>query len=194
MADRFGDPTARLMGRISLNPIRHMDPIGTVLLPAMAIFTGMPLIGWGKPVPVNSLNLRDPRKDTLWISVLGPATNFVLAVLFAILNWGVIWVIRNMGASIAAGSMGATVASTIYTVTEMGVMLNLALAFFNLIPIYPLDGGGVIRGLLPANLVQKFDAVARYGMIILLVLLVTGGLKLIFIPVKYLASIMLAAY
>ena len=89
------------------------------------------------------------------------------------------------------GSFYASVLSTVYSVTHMGVILNLALAFFNLLPIYPLDGGGVIRGLLPEHLVPKFDAVARYGMIILLILLVTGALRLIFWPVQVLASIML---
>lgn len=189
MANRYGDPTARLMGRISLNPLRHMDPIGTFLLPVMAILMGVPLIGWGKPVPVNPLNLRDPRKDTLWISASGPITNFILACIFAMLNWAVVFMIPQM--SLIRGSIGVTILSTAYTVTEMGVILNLALAFFNLIPIYPLDGGGVIRGLLPEHLVPKFDAVARYGMIILLVLLVTGGLRLIFLPVRILANWML---
>ena len=194
MANRYGDPTARLLGRISLNPIRHMDPIGTVLLPAMAIFTGMPLIGWGKPVPVNPFNLRDPRKDTLWISIAGPFVNFFIAFLFAGLNWGIVLAIPSLAGFVEPGSMHATAIQTIYTVTEMGVVLNLALAFFNMIPIYPLDGGGVIRGLLPAEAVLKFDAVAKYGMIILLVLLVTGGLRLIFIPVRFLAQIILPAY
>lgn len=188
MADKFGDSTARLLGRISLNPIKHIDPVGTFLLPVIAIFTGIPLIGWGKPVPVNSLNLRDPRKDTLWISALGPMTNFLLALLFAGLSWGIVWSLPYIAPSITAGSAGATTFKYIYAVAEMGVTLNLALAFFNLIPLYPLDGGGIIRGLLPANLVAKFDQFARYGMIVILLLLVTGGLRVIFIPVRLLSD------
>lgn len=191
MAEKFGDPTARYLGRISLNPLRHIDPIGTFLLPVIAILTGMPLIGWGKPVPVNPMNLKDPRRDTLWISVLGPFTNFILACVFALISWGLIYILPYIVPVVERGSFTATAISTVYSVAEMGVMLNLALAFFNLIPIYPLDGGGVIRGLLPADMVPKFDAIAKYGMFILLILLVTGGLRLIFIPVRILANWML---
>lgn len=190
-ADRFGDPTARVLGRVSLNPIKHIDPIGTFLLPAIAIFTGSPLIGWGKPVPVNSMNLRDPRKDTLWISILGPFTNLGLALLFAGLSWLLILLLPHIGHMVSPGTTGATAIKYIYSVAEMGVTLNLALAFFNLIPIYPLDGGGVIRGLLPERLVYKFDQLARYGMIVILLLLVTGGLRIVFIPVRVLANILL---
>jgi Zn-dependent protease len=193
MANRYGDPTARLMGRISLNPLRHIDPIGTFLMPLLAMLSGWPLIGWAKPVPVNPLNLRDSRKDTLWISAAGPFTNFLLACVFAILNWGIVLLLPAISPHVVPGSMYASTISTIYSITHMGVILNLALAFFNLIPIYPLDGGGVIRGLLPAELVPKFDAVAKYGMIILLILLVTGALRLIFWPVQILAGIMLPA-
>lgn len=193
MANKYGDPTARLLGRISLNPLRHIDPIGTFLIPVIAMFSGLPMIGWAKPVPVNPMNLRNPRKDTLWISASGPFTNFLLACIFAAFNWGIVLLLPVLTPMVAPGSLYASVISTVYTVTHMGVILNLALAFFNLIPIYPLDGGGVIRGLLPENLVPKFDAIARYGMIIVLLLLVTGGLRLIFWPVQLLASVMLPA-
>lgn len=191
MANKFGDPTARLLGRITLNPIKHMDPIGTLILPMMAIFTGMPLIGWGKPVPVNSLNLKDARKDTLWISICGPISNLVLAIGFAGIAWGLVKLFPVLSTMVTSGSIGETAMAATYRIAEMGVVLNLALAFFNMIPIYPLDGGGVIRGLLPERLVYKFDSIARYGMFILLGLLVTGGLKIIFWPVDRIANLLL---
>lgn len=190
-AARLGDPTAKSLGRISLNPLRHMDMIGTFFLPVISIFSGIPLIGWGKPVPVDGYNLKNPRRDTLWISLLGPVSNLVLAFIFAIICWVMIWTLPQYKELLAANDMVTTAFKYAYAVAEMGVTLNLALAFFNLIPLYPLDGGGIIRGLLPDNMVRQFDSIARYGMIIIMVLLVTGGLKIIFFPVKILANLLL---
>lgn len=199
MADRFGDPTARLLGRISLNPLRHIDPIGTFLLPAIAIFTGARLIGWGKPVPVNPYNLRNPRRDNLWISALGPFSNFVLAFVFAMTARLLVFfdpemkVVMLMGFNNFAGRgvIDFSFWSIVGIVIVMGVFLNLTLAFFNLIPIYPLDGGGIIRGLLPERYVARFDSLGRHGIIVLLVLFVTGVVRIVFIPVGYLLGWML---
>ena len=199
MADRYGDPTARLMGRISLNPIRHIDPIGTFLLPAIAMLTGARLIGWGKPVPVNPLNLRNPRKDNLWISALGPFSNIALACLFAALAWILVTfdptmrytMVRSFNLFIMKGAVTFGTKEILGIIIIMGVILNLTLAIFNLIPIYPLDGGGIIRGLLPEEQVPKFDAVAKYGIIILLALLITNTLRYVFIPVNYLTDLLL---
>lgn len=199
MAERYGDSTARYMGRISLNPIRHIDPIGTFILPVIAIFSGAPLIGWGKPVPVNPMNLKNAIKDTIWISIAGPITNFTLACFFALIGWGM--AIVSPGAEsimyqsyyqfMTGGSLIMSWQGILGVIVVMGVFLNLVLAFFNLIPIYPLDGGGVLRGLLPARLVPKFDAIGRYSIFILIILLVTGGLKVVLMPALHLANLML---
>jgi len=189
MADRFGDPTARYLGRITINPLPHLDMVGTVLLPIIAILTGTPLIGWGKPVPVNPLNLKNPIKNELWISALGPISNLLLAVAFAVVGRVLVAAVDSFAGDIEG--LSATAISAVYTICHMGVTLNLALAVFNLIPIYPLDGGGVIRGLLPARMLPAFDSIARYSVFILLILFVTGLLRIVFVPVQILARILL---
>ena len=190
MSNRFGDPTARLLGRISLNPLPHMDIIGTVFLPIFGILTGAPVIGCGKPVPVNPYNLRDPRKDELFISVMGPTSNIVLALVFAGLGRLVAHYFNNMPPeSIMAFPTEAL--GIAFTACYMGVRLNLALAIFNMIPLYPLDGGGVIRGLLPDNMVMAYDRIARQGMFLILILFVSGLLKFIFIPVQIVSRVLL---
>lgn len=188
-ANRFGDPTARYLGRITLNPLPHLDMIGTVALPIIAILTGAPLIGWGKPVPVNPYNLKNPIKDDIWISALGPISNLILAVMFAVIGRVLVAGVDTYQAEISGFT--ATTLSAIYTICHMGVTLNLSLAIFNMIPIYPLDGGGVIRGLLPQRMVPAFDNMARYSVFILLILFATGLLRFIFIPVSILAKVLL---
>ncbi len=190
MANKFGDPTARLLGRVTLNPIPHLDMIGTVLLPIVAILTGAPLIGWGKPVPVNPMNLRDPRKDEVYIAAFGPFSNLILALCFAFVGRLEMFLIEYLNV-INLDGIYATAASAIFTICHMGVMLNLALAVFNLIPIYPLDGGGVLRGLLPERAVEVYDRFARQSIFLLLILFATGLLRVIFIPVKLAANFLL---
>jgi Zn-dependent protease len=193
IADKFGDSTARLLGRVSLSPLPHMDLIGTLILPAFGILTGAPIIGWGKPVPVNPYRLRgDIRRSSLWVAAAGPSSNIALAVVFAGLAHLFILLVPSLPiGSIDAGSFGATAAGALYMIFEMGVILNLMLAFFNLLPLPPLDGGTVLRGLLPAESLASFDQVSRYGLLILLVLFATGLLRYIFIPVLFLAGLLL---
>ena len=178
MANKFGDPTAKMMGRITLNPLPHLDIIGTVVLPIFAILSGAPLIGWGKPVPVNPYNLRNPRKDEFWIASFGPLSNLIIALLFA-----------SVGRFI--GMLDSQTAAFLFMACYIGVRLNLALAVFNLIPLYPLDGGGVIRGLLPERYLTTYDNFARQGMFLLLILFATGLLRFIFIPVQIAANFLL---
>lgn len=195
VADKFGDNTARMMGRVSLSPFPHMDLIGTVFLPIMGILTGAPIIGWGKPVPVNPYRLRgEMRKSNLWVAIAGPVSNILLACVFAGLTHLIVLAVPAIPAgSFVAGGWGATAVGAAYTICEMGVVLNLVLAFFNLLPLPPLDGGSVIRGILPEASLQAFDQFSRYGFVILLALFITGMLKYLLIPVMLIAGALLPA-
>jgi Zn-dependent protease len=167
---KMGDPTAYHLGRITLNPIPHIDPIGTVLLPAMLIIMGAPPFGWAKPVPVNPLNLRDPRRDNLIISIAGPAANFAVAfVAFIILK-----IVLNLNPSLYYGGGMAKVLSPIIQILFMTILLNVILAVFNLIPIPPLDGSGVVMGLISEEAAQKYEQIRPYGFFILILLIMTG--------------------
>jgi Zn-dependent protease len=167
-ADRLGDPTARMLGRVSLNPIVHIDPIGTVVLPIIALVTGIPLIGWAKPVPVNGRNLRHPRRDFMLVAAAGPISNLLQAVVIAI-------VLRVLDAS----GIGPAL---LYQSLGLAILVNLMLAFFNLIPVPPLDGGNVLLGLLPPRLAAQYDQVRQFGFIILYVLLLTGAASAFITP------------
>lgn len=195
VADKFGDPTARLLGRVSLSPFPHMDLIGTLLLPVVGILTGAPVIGWGKPVPVNPYNLKgESRRSNLWVAAAGPASNIVLALIFAGLAHLVVRVIpAAMVESVEAGSLTASVIGVVYLLLETGVVLNLMLAVFNMIPLSPLDGGSVIRGILPVAALPTFDNFSRYSFLILLALFATGLLRYLALPVLIIAGHLLPA-
>ncbi len=170
-ADWYGDPTARRLGRISLNPVVHVDPVGTVILPLIGILAGGFVFGWAKPVPVNPANLRRPRQDFLVIAAAGPASNILLAI-------GASWLLAAVGLEAAGGWAGA-----VATFAFAMLQLNLLLAVFNMIPVPPLDGGNVLAGLLPAGLADAYDRLVRpYGFLILLVLMATGWLYRIIGP------------
>ncbi len=173
-ADRLGDPTARLLGRVSLNPIVHADLIGTVIFPLLAMVTGARLIGWAKPVPVNVRRLRHGRRDYVLVAAAGPASNLILA-------FGASMVLAVMPVSpVILGEPNLT--APLARLFSMGVQLNLLLAVFNMLPIPPLDGGNVLSGLLPANLARYFDQIRPYGFLLLYALILTDGFAYIVLP------------
>ena len=173
-ADRLGDPTARLLGRISLNPLVHADPIGTVLFPLVAMTTGAPLIGWAKPVPVNVRQLRHHRRDYMLVAAAGPTSNLVIAVVSAI----VLAVLPISPQTIGETNVSVPIAA----ILSQAMRLNVLLAVFNMIPIPPLDGGNVISGLLPPRLSVSFNRLRPFGFLMLYALILSGGFESIVIP------------
>jgi Zn-dependent protease len=165
-ADRLGDPTARLLGRVSLNPAVHIDPIGTILFPLIAIMTNVPVIGWAKPVPVNGRNLRDERRDFVLVAAAGPASNLALAAIAAF-----VWRLLPGGAD-----------ELIATIVQRALLMNVLLAVFNMIPVPPLDGGNVLAGLLPIPLARQYDRLRPWGFLLLYGLMLTGILGAIVVP------------
>lgn len=166
----FGDLTAERLGRITLNPLKHIDPIGTILLPAISVLLGGVLFGWAKPVPVNFAQLRRPKQDMLWVALAGPASNFAMA--FA---WGLI-----------LARVDLLPPSSHVFMTQMslaGIQINLVLLVLNLFPLPPLDGGRIAVSLLPMRAAIKFAQIERYGMLILIALLFTGILGILLSPV-----------
>jgi len=194
VAYRFGDSTAKDAGRLTLNPFPHMDFFGTLVLPLATWFApgALPIGGWGKPVPVDYGNLQNPRRDGLWIALAGPASNFVLALIFAVVLRSLLWLLPQMvGMSWAYDPMYLTVADGLVQLAEVSVWINLGLALFNLLPIYPLDGAKVLTGMLPLRWAISYDRFARYGMFALIALFYAGGFRYLQIPVRELAKILI---
>ena len=173
-AKYFGDLTAEKMGRISLNPFRHIDPIGTVLLPALTLFFGGVLFGWAKPVPVNFDNLRNPKKDMFWVAAAGPASNLVMAILWSML-------LGTIKYSLAHGSYSPAF-PFLLQMCFVGVSINVVLMVLNLLPMPPLDGGRIAVSLLPNTYANKLAQVEKYGFAILIALMFTGVLNKIIGP------------
>ncbi|MGC3964400.1 MAG: site-2 protease family protein [Rhodocyclaceae bacterium] len=177
VARMFGDPTAHEAGRITLNPLRHVDPIGTLLVPggilAVNALTGtqFPPFGWAKPVPVNFGRLRHPKQDMLWVAAAGPGSNFVQALL-----WGF-----AASAVLHSGGNGV-VAQVIYVMAQAGIIVNIALALLNLVPVPPLDGGRILVSLLPVRQAIAVSRIEPYGFPILIALLYFGVLDRVLWP------------
>jgi len=171
-ANRLGDPTARQLGRLSLNPAVHVDLIGTVVFPLVALVTGVPLLGWAKPVPVNMNNLRHPRRDFAIVALAGPVSNLVLAAAGAI-------VVEAALASSAGGGLTTVIDAFVFFAS-----LNVMLAVFNMIPIPPLDGGNVLMGILPESMAAVVDQLRPWGFLLLYALMLSGMLSRIVFPVQ----------
>lgn len=169
VARYFGDMTAHMQGRISLNPIRHIDPIGTILVPTLTLLAGGILFGWAKPVPVDFSRLRNPKRDMLWVAAAGPAANLLMAIL---------WVFVFKFSSGFPSSMSMPMAY----MAQAGIMINVVLMVLNLLPLPPLDGGRIAVSLLPHHLADRYARIEQYGFIILIVLLFTGILSKIMTP------------
>ena len=182
VARHFGDPTADLAGRISLNPLRHIDPVGTILVPAgiLALSSlaggGGILFGWAKPVPVNFGRLRNPKADMLWVAAAGPFVNLVMAV-----GWAILF-------TIAARSEPGAYSVPMLKMADAGIQINAVLMVLNLLPIPPLDGGRIAVSLLPHKLAWKFAQIERWGFPILLLLLFTGILGAVMNPLVILSA------
>ncbi len=183
-ASRCGDPTARMLGRISLNPIRHIDPIGTVLLPLVAALTGFKVIGWAKPTPVDPRNFRNQVLDDILVSVAGPVSNFIVATA-ALLVLGGLALSSQTGRAVVMGlTMGLTSDSPVFPFAKLLfelMLINVILAIFNLIPVPPLDGSHVIRHFMSDTLRRAYDSIGIFGLLAL-VYLAPGSLRALMAP------------
>jgi Zn-dependent protease len=176
-AYKFGDPTAKLQNRITLNPAHHMDILGTVIIPFMVFLTGAPIIGWARPTPVNPAYFQNPRRDSMLVSGAGPLSNVLFVLLLTVL-----W---HSAKFLTAGN------PYVLYVLWIGIAMNLMLAIFNMVPIPPLDGSGVLEGLLPESLAGAYAKMRPYGFLILLGLFYFTGLgTLVWMMVRYIGGLL----
>ncbi|MEW5009180.1 MAG: site-2 protease family protein [Cycloclasticus sp.] len=175
VANKLGDNTAKKLGRLTLNPISHVDLIGTIIVPAVLLFLGGFMFGWAKPVPVNWNNLKNPKHDMVYVAIAGPMANLVMAIMWAAL--------LKLGYLIGGGNEAISL-GLIY-MGHAGVIINLVLMVLNLLPLLPLDGGRVLAGLLPQKASYQFSKLERLGFPLLIVIIATGWLSKILTPPVY---------
>lgn len=185
VANKLGDDTALRAGRITLNPLKHIDLVGTILLPLILMLATNFIFGWAKPVPVNTNNLKNPRRDTAWVAIAGPASNFLMAIFWVgILKIGMILFQQKYEFARGLIYMG-----------QAGMIINLVLMVLNLIPIPPLDGSRVVASLLPTPWDKRYDQLTPFGFFIILALLISGVLsKFLFPPILYLQQLLLSLF
>src|SRR5215467_8790049 len=186
-ADALGDPTARYLGRVSLNPLVHADPIGTILFPLIGMFSGA-MFGWAKPVPVNVSRLRNPSRDHMLVAAAGPASNLLIALGLLICLLVAKSVSTDAGyvlASVRYGQIldGSPILAPLVAFAYYGIIINVILAVFNLIPVAPLDGAAVLSGLLPRSMSTAFDQMQNYGFVLLIGLLYLNIPSILYTPV-----------
>lgn len=186
MADRLGDDTARMLGRVTLNPIKHLDPMGTLVF-FLTMATMSIGFGWARPVPVTSRKFQNPRRDWLWVALAGPAANLVLAAVSAVALHVLLGAVNTSTLS-AQGNIIVPIALML----RMSVYINVLLAIFNLLPVYPLDGSHVVEGLLPVRQAMHFSRLKPYGFFILLALIFTGLIDKVLFPLVFLVTRVLA--
>jgi Zn-dependent protease len=184
MSNRFGDDLAHSQGRVSLSPVTHVDPIGTLLFPAIAFFTGAPLLGWARPTPVNPLRWREKRKANFWVSIAGILGNLTIAIIIGL----IIRVLFHTGQlmphpqvyTIIPTDLNSSTMEAIVALLRVFFVMNVGLAVFNLFPIPPLDGSKILASILPESFGSAIEAVEQYGFIILLLALFTGAFRAVF--------------
>ena len=173
-ANKLGDPTAKHLGRISLNPFVHIDPVGTVLVPILLLLVNLPLVGWAKPTPFNPWNLSNPRRDSALISFAGPLSNFFVATMLSIFfRMGLLSFISPFGTGSDFSVLGPIERFSV--IASLALILNLILGIFNLLPIAPLDGFKVVAGILPRDLALRWSEFERIGPLVLIAVIFFGG-------------------
>lgn len=196
VAYRLGDPTAAKLGRLTLNPLAHIDLFGTILVPLMLIVANSPFVfGYAKPVPVNYANLRNPKRDMVWVAAAGPITNLLLAFGFTFVWKSLISLTGGESARDLSPSSANTFLAPIVLMAQSGILINISLAVFNAFPLPPLDGGRVLIGLLPQGLSRTVARIEPFGFIILIILLMTRTLdRIIDPPIEFLLKLCLAVF